>query len=245
MAEFSLEEKKQPFIEHLIELRSCLIKAFLGWIIASILVYLYSDNILEFLINPLRPYLPSSQKVYFKTLPEVFSNEIKISAILGFIIGSPFIFYQLWSFVAPGLYPHEKKWIKITVVFSSFSFLIGDLVAYYLFLPFILKFFYSFGEQFLIFKPYLKEYINFLLKIFLIFGIFFQVPSVIFLLNKLEIVNLEQLKKFRPYAIILSFVFASIITTGVDPLYQILLALPLTVLYEIGIILIKLTTLRR
>ncbi len=245
MNEASLEEKKQPFIEHLIELRSCLIKAFIGWVLVTILVYLYSDNILEFLINPLRPYLPPSQKVYFKTLPEVFSSEIKLSAILGFVIGSPFIFYQLWSFVAPGLYPHEKKWVKITVIFSSFSFLLGDLVAYYLFLPFILKFFYSFGEQFLVFKPYLKEYIDFLLKLFLIFGIFFQIPFVIFLLNKLEIVNLEQLKKFRPYAIILAFVFASIITAGGDPLYQILLALPLTVLYEIGIILIKLTTIRR
>lgn len=245
MVEFSPEEKKQPFIEHLIELRSCLIKAFIGWIIASILVYFCSDKILEFLINPLRSHLPSTQKVYFKTLPEVFSTEIKVSVILGFIIGSPFIFYQLWSFVAPGLYPHEKKWVKITVFFSSFSFLLGDIVAYYLFLPFILKFFYSFGEQFLIFKPFLKEYVNFLLKIFLIFGIFFQVPSVIFLLNLLEIVSLDQLKKFRPFAAILSFLLASIITTGVDPLYQILLALPLTVLYEIGIILVTFTTLRR
>ncbi len=245
MPECSLEEKKQPFIEHLIELRSCLIKAFIGWIIASILVYLYSDSILEYLINPLRPYLPSTQKVYFKTLPEVFSNKIKLSIIMGFVMGSPFIFYQIWTFVAPGLYPHEKKWLKIIIIFSSFSFLIGDLFAYYLFLPFILKFFYSFGEKFLIFKPYLKEYIDFILKIFLIFGIFFQIPSVVFLLYKLDIASLENLKKFRPYVIILSFVFAGIITTGGDPLYQILLAIPLTILYEIGIILIKITHLRR
>ncbi|MGC8966230.1 MAG: twin-arginine translocase subunit TatC [Caldimicrobium sp.] len=245
MHEASLEEKKQPFFEHLIELRACLIKAFIGWAITSVLVYLYSDNILEFLINPLRPYLPLSQKVYFKSLTEVFINEFKLSVIIGFIIGSPFIFYQLWTFIAPGLYPHEKKWIKLTVIISSFFFLLGDLVAYYLFLPFILKFFYSFGEKFLIFKPYLKEYMDFLLKIFFIFGIFFQIPSVIFLLNKLEIVSLEQLKKFRPYAIILSFIVSSLITTGGDPIYQILLALPLTFLYEVGIILTKLIPLRR
>ncbi|MGC8872238.1 MAG: twin-arginine translocase subunit TatC [Caldimicrobium sp.] len=245
MHEASLEEKKQPFFEHLIELRACLIKAFIGWAITSVLVYLYSDNILEFLINPLRPYLPLSQKVYFKSLTEVFINEFKLSVIIGFIIGSPFIFYQLWTFIAPGLYPHEKKCIKLTVIISSFFFLLGDLVAYYLFLPFILKFFYSFGEKFLIFKPYLKEYMDFLLKIFFIFGIFFQIPSVIFLLNKLEIVSLEQLKKFRPYAIILSFIVSSLITTGGDPIYQILLALPLTFLYEVGIILTKLIPLRR
>jgi len=245
MNELQATEKKQPFIEHLLELRSTLIKAFLGWTIASILIYLYSDQILEFLINPLRPYLPSSQKVYFKSLPEVFSNEIKVSVILGFIVGSPYIFYQLWSFIAPGLYPHEKKWLRSLIVFSSFSFLLGDLVAYFLFLPFILKFFYSFGEQFLVFKPYLKEYLDFLLKIFLTFGLFFQVPFAIVLIHKLGIVELSQLKKFRPYAIILSFVIASIITTGVDPLYQILLALPLTILYEVGIILIKIFSLRR
>lgn len=236
-------EKKQPFIEHLIELRSCLIRAFLGWVVASVLVYLYSDEILEFLINPIRPYL-SEKKLFFKTLPEVFSNEIKIAVILGFIVGSPYIIFQFWRFVAPGLYPHEKKWLKGALFMSSFAFLIGDIVAFYLFLPFILKFFYSFGTQFLVFKPYLKEYINFLLKILLIFGLFFQTPSIIFFIHHLGIASLEQLKRFRPYAVILSFVLASIITAGTDPIYQILMALPLTILYEIGIILIKITSFR-
>lgn len=243
MSEGTLE-KKQTFIEHLIELRSCLIKAFLGWVIASVLVYFYSDHILEFLIHPLRPYLVE-KKIFFKTLPEVFSNEIKIAVILGFIVGSPYIIYQLWSFIAPGLYPHEKKWLKGALFMSSFSFLLGDLFAFYIFLPFILKFFYSFGTQFLMFKPYLKEYINFLLKILLIFGLFFQTPSIIFFIQKLGIVTIEQLKGFRPYAIILSFILASIITAGADPIYQILLALPLTVLYEIGIILTKISKIRR
>jgi sec-independent protein translocase protein TatC len=236
-------EKKQPFIEHLIELRSCLIRAFLGWVVTSVLVYLYSDEILEFLINPIRPYL-FEKKLFFKTLPEVFSNEIKIAVILGFIVGSPYIIFQFWRFVAPGLYPHEKKWLKGALFMSSFAFLIGDLIAFYLFLPFILKFFYSFGTQFLVFKPYLKEYINFLLKIFLIFGLFFQTPSIIFFIHRLGIASLEQLKRFRPYAVILSFVLASIITAGTDPIYQILMALPLTILYEVGIILIKITSLR-
>lgn len=238
-------EKKQPFLEHLLELRSCLIRAFFGWLVASIVVYLYTDTILEFLINPLRPYLTGEPKVYFKTLPEVFSNQIKLAVILGFILGSPYIIYQLWKFIAPGLYPHEKRWLKSALILSSFSFLAGALTAFYLFLPFILKFLYSFGEQFLTFKPYLKEYINFLLKILLLFGLFFQIPSVILLIHKLELVSLQQLKNFRPYAIVLSFVIASIATAGFDPLNQILLALPLTALYEISIILIKISNLRR
>lgn len=238
-------EKKQPFLEHLLELRSCLIKAFTGWLVAAIFIYVFSDEILEFIINPLRPYLDSEAKVYFRGLADVFSIQIKLSAILGFILSSPYIIYQLWVFIAPGLYPHEKKWLSYTIIFTSFSFLTGALTAYYLFLPFLLNFFYSFGEKFLVFKPYLKEYISFLLKILLLFGLFFQVPSIIFLLNKLNIFSLEQIKNFRPYAIILSFVFSGLITTGVDPLNQILIALPLTILYEIGILLIKLTNLRR
>ncbi|MCS7150724.1 MAG: twin-arginine translocase subunit TatC [Caldimicrobium sp.] len=240
-----IQEKKQPFIEHLLELRITLIRALVGWLISSIVVYIYTDHIIEFLINPLRPFLKEAPKVYFKTLPEVFSNQIKISVILGFILGSPYIIYQIWKFIAPGLYPQEKKWLKAAIILSSFSFLIGDIVAFFLFLPFILKFLYSFGEQFLVFKPYLREYINFLLKILLTFGIFFQIPSVIFLIYKMEMVSLAQLKSFRPYAVIISFILASIVTTGFDPLNQILLALPLTVLYEVGIILIKIYNIRR
>ncbi len=243
MSEVSLE-KKQSFFEHLIELRSCLIKAFIGWIIASVIVYIYTDEIIEFLINPLKPYLLES-KVFFRGITEVFINQFKIALILGFILGSPYIIYQFWSFIAPGLYPYEKRLVKLAFFFSSFSFLIGSLVGYYLFLPFLLKFFYSFGSQFLIFKPYLKEYVNFLLKILILFGILFQIPSCVFLINKMGIIDLHQLKKGRSYAILLSFLIASVVTTGSDPIYLLIIALPLTILYEVGILLIEITSFRR
>ncbi|MFN3568511.1 MAG: twin-arginine translocase subunit TatC, partial [Caldimicrobium sp.] len=90
-------EKKQPFIEHLIELRACIIKAFIGWGVTSILVYVFSDEILEFIINPLRPYLGSEHKVYFRGFADVFSTKIKLSVILGFVLGSPYIIYQIWT----------------------------------------------------------------------------------------------------------------------------------------------------
>lgn len=240
-----LNEKKQPFIEHLIELRACLIRALICWLVTSVFVYIYSDHVIEFLLNPLRPYLTGDQKVYFKTLPEVFSNQLKISIILGFIIGSPFIIYQLWSFIAPGLYPHERRWVKIAFFMSSFSFLSGALSAQYLFMPFILKFLHSFGEQFLTFKPYLSEYINFLLKVLLLFGAFFQIPSLIYVLEKIGLVELHQLRNFRPYAVILAFIISSVVTTGIDPVNQLLLALPLTALYEVGIILVKIDPFKR
>ncbi len=242
----TLEGKKQPFVEHLLELRACLIKAFIFWVISSILVYVFAEKVIEFLTSPLYHILPSKeQHIFFKTFPEVFTMYLKLSIILGFVIGSPLILYQFWSFIAPGLYPHEKKWVKSAVFLTCFAFLIGDIFAYYLFLPFILKFFYSFGEKFLVFKPFLKEYISFVLKIFIIFGVIFQLPSLMLLSSLLDLVDYEQFRKFRPYAIVISFFIAAVLTTSIDPLNQILLALPLTILYEVGIILTKLVKIKK
>ncbi|HAA84408.1 MULTISPECIES: twin-arginine translocase subunit TatC [Thermodesulfobacterium] len=235
-----VEEKKLSLIEHLLELRACLIKAFIGWVIASVIAYFLADHIIDLLLKPLMKAIPQQNYVFFRTFPEVFASYLKLSIITGFIFGSPYIFYQLWSFIAPGLYPHEQKWVKTAVFLTSFAFILGDLLAYFFFLPFILKFLYSFGEKFLVFKPFLKDYISFCLRFFLIIGAVFQIPSFMVLLNRLEIVNYEGFKKFRPYAILLAFFISAILTGGGDPFNQIILAIPLTLLYETGIILIRL-----
>jgi len=233
-------EKKQPFWEHLIELRSCLIKSFIAWVLASIFAYIYSDDLIALLLKPLQKILPPSKNlVFFKTLPELFIIQIKIALICGFFIGSPYIFYQLWLFVAPGLYPHEKKLAKLILFLSSFAFITGIILAYSFFLPALIYYLYSFGERFLLFKPYLNEYINFVLKLFILAGISFQLPTAILVLTKLSIVSTEILKKVRPYAIIANFALSAIFTPSTDPVNQILLALTLTILYEIGIFLAK------
>ncbi|NAZ30003.1 MAG: twin-arginine translocase subunit TatC [Caldimicrobium sp.] len=237
-AKEALLEKKQPFWEHLIELRFRLIRAFIAWVLGSILAYVYSDDLISLLINPLQKILPPSQHlVYFKTLPEVFSVQIKLSLICGFFIGSPYIFYQIWLFVAPGLYPHEKKLAKLVFFLSSFAFIIGILVAYFFFLPALIYYLYSFGERFLQFKPYLSEYINFVLKLFIFIGASFQLPTALVVLTKLSIVSKETLKKTRPYAILASFIASAFLTPSTDPVNQILLALTLTFLFELGIFL--------
>jgi len=245
MNNLTQEYKKQTIIDHLIELRSCLIKSFVGWVIGAIVSYIFAEKILNFLLLPLYKVVSPQSKVFFRIFPEVFIVYIKLAIIVGFIIASPYIFYQIWAFIAPGLYPHEKKWIKSAVFLTCFAFLIGDLLAYFVFLPAILKFLLSFGEKFLVFKPFLKEYISFVLKIFIIFGVLFQIPSFLFLLSKLDLVTSKQLKNFRPYAIILAFFIAAILTSGIDPINQILLAIPLTLLYEVGIILVKLGEIKK
>lgn len=237
----SVEEfKKQTLVEHLIELRNCLIKSFIGWAIGAVVSYFSAEYIINFLLLPLYKIASPDPKVFFRIFPEVFLVYLKLSIIVGFIISSPYIFYQIWLFISPGLYPQEKKWIKSAVFLTCFSFLIGDFLAYFIFLPAILKFLYSFGEKFLVFKPFLNEYISFVLKFFIIFGILFQIPPFLFLLSKLGLITSSQLKNFRPYAIILAFLISAIITSGPDPLNQLLLAIPLTLLYEVGIILVKL-----
>jgi len=233
-----LLEKKQPFWEHLIELRFRLIRAFVAWVLGSILAYIYSDDIISLLVKPLQKLLPPSQHlVYFKTLPEVFSVKIKLSLICGFFIGSPYIFYQIWMFVAPGLYPHEKKLAKLVFFLSSFAFLIGIFLAYFFLLPALIYYLFSFGERFLQFKPYLSEYINFILKLFVLIGASFQLPTALVVLTKLSIVSRETLKKIRPYAILASFLLSAFLTPSTDPVNQILLALTLTSLFELGIFL--------
>ena len=237
-AKEDLLEKKQPFWEHLIELRFRLIRAFVAWVLGSILAYIYSDDLISLLVKPLQKLLPPSQHlVYFKTLPEVFSVKIKLSLICGFFIGSPYIFYQIWMFVAPGLYPHEKKLAKLVFFLSSFAFLIGIFLAYFFLLPALIYYLFSFGERFLQFKPYLSEYINFILKFFVLIGASFQLPTALVVLTKLSIVPREALKKIRPYAILASFLLSAFLTPSTDPVNQILLALTLTSLFELGIFL--------
>ncbi len=237
-AKEDLLEKKQPFWEHLIELRFRLIRAFVAWVLGSILAYIYSDDLISLLVKPLQKLLPPSQHlVYFKTLPEVFSVKIKLSLICGFFIGSPYIFYQIWMFVAPGLYPHEKKLAKLVFFLSSFAFLIGIFLAYFFLLPALIYYLFSFGERFLQFKPYLSEYINFILKFFVLIGASFQLPTALVVLTKLSIVTRETLKKIRPYAILASFLLSAFLTPSTDPVNQILLALTLTSLFELGIFL--------
>lgn len=245
MVEIKEIEEKKSFLFHLIELRSCIIRAFLGWIFFSIIVYLKVEKVIEFLLRPLYKGFYIEEVIFFKTFPEVFYIYIKVALIGGFILGSPYIFFQFWKFIAPGLYSHERKWVKKAFLLTCFAFLLSTFLAYFTFLPFIMKVLYSLGEDFLVFKPLLMEYINFVLKMFIFFGIVFQLPSFLFFLFSVKLINSHLLRLYRGYFIILFFLVSALITSSKDPLDQILLGLFLTILYEVSIILIKIVEVRR
>jgi sec-independent protein translocase protein TatC len=164
---------------------------------------------------------------------------MKIAFFASLFITSPYIFYQLWKFIAPGLYPRERRYVVPFVIFSSFLFLAGVVFGYFIVLPPAFGFFVSFTTDAL--KPMisLREYLSFAIKMLLAFGLSFELPVLIFFLAKLGIISSQLLRKQRRYAIVLIFVTAAIITPSPDAVTQILMALPLLILYECSIFIAK------
>jgi sec-independent protein translocase protein TatC len=167
--------------------------------------------------------------------PEAFFSYLKISVVAGIFLASPFLFYQIWGFVAPGLYKHERRWLVPIAFFSAFFFVTGALFGYFVVFPFGFEFFASFTTQDIQFIPKLNEYLGFALKLLFAFGIVFELPLFIFFLARLGLVNAAGLRKKRKYAILITFIVAAILTPP-DPFTQSLMAIPMLFLYEVGII---------
>lgn len=165
---------------------------------------------------------------------EAFFSHIKIAIVAGIFLMSPYLFAQIWGFIAPGLYSHERKWIVPMAIFSAFFFVSGALFGYFKVFPIGFEFFAGFASEEIAFTPKLNEYLSFCLKLLFAFGIVFELPLFIFFLARLGLVTAKGLRKKQKYAILLSFVIAAILTPP-DPFTQSLMAGPLIILYEIGI----------
>ncbi len=227
-------EKKLPITEHLDELRSRLIKAIVALLIASLISYIFSKKLYYILSIPLRKALPSQGELIFIGVTEAFFTYIKVSLLSGAVLSSPYILYQIWAFVSPGLYPHEKKAVKPLVFASTVFFLLGVLFGYFVVFPYGLKFLLKFGGSGVRPMPSIGLYFSFAVKMLLAFGIIFELPVVTYFLTRLGIVNYRKMKAFRKYAVVLSLVVGAILTPP-DVITQILLAAPLLVLYEISV----------
>ena len=232
------EEEKQPFLSHLEELRKRLVAISIGVGVAFIICYLFSERLFQYLILPLKTVLPEGDQLIFTNLPEMFITYLKVSLIAGILLAAPFIFYELWLFIAPGLYQREKRYVIPFVLFSTILFVGGALFGYFVVFPFGFKFFLGFSNEYVKALPSVKQYFSFSIKLLFAFGVVFELPVVVFFLTKMGVVNADFLRKKRKYAILLTFVIASILTPP-DVATQCMMAGPLIILYEISILISK------
>jgi len=232
-------DEKQPFLSHLEELRKRLIVCAIAVGIGFVIAYFFSERLFLLLITPLKAVMPEGDQLIFTNLPEMFFAYIKVAFIAGILAAAPLIFYQLWMFVAPGLYQKEKKLVIPFVVSSTILFVGGALFGYFIVFPFGFKFFIGFANEYVKALPKVKEYFSFSVKLLFAFGIVFELPVVVFFLAKIGLVTPDLLRRKRKYAILLTFALAAILTPP-DVVTQLMMAGPLIILYEIGIMVAKL-----
>ena len=236
------ELKKFSFEEHLLELKSRLIKIVFFFIASTLISFKFSWDIFAILSQPLLKLTDNNADFYFiyTRLTEGFMTEIKIAFVFSLFFTSPVFFYHLYKFIAPGLYKHEKSMIAPYLFFPPILFLIGVLIVYFVVMPITWKFFISFQnlvpDNGIVMKleARISEYVDLIIELFTGFGIAFQLPILLIILTKFKIITVSQLIKFRRYSIVLIFIIAAILTPP-DVFSQIILALPLMLLYEISI----------
>jgi len=227
--------EKQPFLSHLEELRKRLVVCAIGVGAGFVIAYIFSEWLFQLLVAPLKAVMPEGDQLIFTHLPEMFFAYIKVAFIAGIMAAAPLIFYQLWMFIAPGLYRKEKKMAIPFVISSTILFVGGALFGYFVVFPFGFKFFIGFSNEYVKALPSVKQYFSFSMKLLFAFGAVFELPVIIFFLSKMGIVTPQFLKQKRKYAILLTFVLAAILTPP-DVITQCMMAGPLIVLYEIGIL---------
>jgi sec-independent protein translocase protein TatC len=228
-------KEKLPFTTHLEELRDRMIKCFIAVGVGFLVSFGFKEKLFQILVNPLVKVMEEGDTLVYTGLPEAFFTYLKVSLLAGIMVGSPFLLYQFWMFVAPGLYSKEKRMLIPVVVLSTFFFLGGSLFGYFVVFPFGFKFFLGFATETIRPLPSMKEYLGFSAKLLLAFGLVFELPLVLTFLARLGVVSVDFLKKNRKYALLLFFVGAAILTPP-DVITQVMMALPLIVLYEISIL---------
>ena len=229
------EDEKMPFTGHLEELRKRIVICSVAIGAGFIISYGFKEKLFHFLTLPLISVMQADDTLIFTGLPEAFFTYLKVSLLSGLMLAAPVLLYQFWLFVAPGLYGKERKLLIPIVFLSSFFFIGGALFGYFIVFPFGFKFFLGFATETIRPLPSMREYLSFSSKLLLAFGLVFELPLIITFLARLGIVTVEFLKKNRKYALLLFFVFAAILTPP-DVVTQILMALPLMILYEISIL---------
>jgi sec-independent protein translocase protein TatC len=234
--EDELSGTEQPFVTHLIELRDRLVKAAAAIAVGVIILALFPGPavLYDFLAEPLVSTLPKGATMIATSVISPFMVPLKIMFVCAFLIALPFVLWQVWAFVAPGLYTHERKLVLPLVISSTLLFFIGVAFCYFFVFGKVFAFIQSFAPKSITAAPDIEAYLDFVLSMFLAFGLAFEVPVVVVVLARMNIVSIEKLKAFRSYFIVLAFVVAAIVTPP-DVVSQLALAIPMCILYEVGI----------
>ena len=236
-------ENDGGFVSHLAELRKRLIQSFIFLIIFFIGCYFFAENLYGFLVEPYAKAVKddgTERRLIFTALQETFLTYLKVSFFAAFFVTCPFILMQIWKFIAPGLYKHEKIAIVPYLILTPILFFLGGMLVYYLIMPLAIKFFLSFESSGLStglpiqLEAKVNEYQSLIMKLIFAFGISFQLPVVLSLLARIGIVDAKFLKERRKYVVVIIFTVAALLTPP-DPITQIGLAIPLLILYELSI----------
>ncbi len=242
------DDQEGGFISHLTELRKRLIHTFIFLLIFFVGSYIFAEHLYGFLVEPFAQAVKddgTDRRLIFTALQETFLTYLKVSFFTAFFVTSPFLLIQIWKFIAPGLYKHEKLAILPYLILTPILFFLGGMLVYYLIMPLAIKFFLSFESAGLStnlpiqLEAKVNEYLSLIMKLIFAFGISFQLPVVLSLLARVGIVDSKFLKTRRKYVIIIIFTAAALLTPP-DPITQIGLAIPLLILYELSIFSVKL-----
>ncbi len=227
---------EQPFVAHLVELRDRLIKAMIaiGVVAAVLSVYPGPAHLYDLLAAPLVSHLPKGTTLIATSVISPFLVPLKILLMAAFLVALPVVLYQAWAFVAPGLYSHEKRLVLPLVISSTLLFFAGVAFCYYFVFGQVFSFIQGFAPKSITAAPDIEAYLSFVLTMFIAFGLAFEVPIVVVVLARLNIVSIEKLRQFRAYFVVLAFVIAAVITPP-DVVSQLALAVPMCLLYEVGI----------
>jgi sec-independent protein translocase protein TatC len=234
-ADGSVDEHAQPLLEHLAELRSRILRAVLAVLIVFFPLFYVANDLYSFISEPLREALPAGSTMIATEVASPFLTPFKLALVMAFFIAIPYVLHQIWSFVSPGLYSHEKRLAVPLLVSSVLLFYGGMAFAYYAVFPLVFAFLTSVGPSEVAIMTDINRYLEFVLKLFFAFGFAFEIPVATLLLVASGVTDIQSLKDKRPYVIVGCFV-AGMLLTPPDVISQIMLAVPMWLLYEVGIL---------
>jgi len=228
----------ESFISHLIELRNRLLRAIVGWLVVFVALFPFADKLYSLMAAPLLSKLPQGAQMIATAVTTPFFVPMKVTMLTAFLVALPWMIYQCWAFIAPGLYAHEKRLIRPLLAAAMVLFFVGMAFAYFVVFPVVFGFLVGSAPQGVAVMTDIAEYLNFVIGLFVAFGFAFEVPVAVVLMALMGWVTLDQLKESRSYVIVGAFVLGAIFTPP-DIVSQCMLAVPLWLLYELGLLVVR------